>query len=95
MAKERDEKLGKEEWKKEVDEKAFKEAEAECGNFSFKLEGLKDGYRFTVRGDEEKIKENRRAAAAFINFTRQADRAGWWLPWPFRFLLKFWNRYKG
>lgn len=64
------------------------------GNYEVKLEGLSDGYRFTVKGDEEKIRKNRQAAAAFINFGKQADKAGWWLPWPLRFLLRFWSKYK-
>ncbi|WP_047153620.1 hypothetical protein [Aneurinibacillus tyrosinisolvens] len=76
------------------EEKVYKQATEKCGGVEFKVEGLKDGYRVTVRGDEERIKEQRRVASSFMNFTRQADKAGWWLPWPFRVLLQLWSRYK-
>ncbi|CEH29748.1 hypothetical protein AM501_24400 [Aneurinibacillus migulanus] len=76
------------------EEKVYKQATERRGRFEFKVEGLKDGYRFTVRGDEEKLKEQRRVGAAFVNFLRQSERAGWWIPWPFRLLLRFWSRYK-
>ncbi|MBN6188328.1 hypothetical protein JQN58_15835 [Aneurinibacillus sp. BA2021] len=76
------------------DEKVYKQASEKCGRLEFKVEGLKDGYRFTIRGDEEKVKEQRRVGAAFINFSRQAERAGWWIPWPIRLLLRFWSRYR-
>jgi hypothetical protein len=59
-----------------------------------KVEGLKDGYRFTVKTDEEALKQQRRVGGSFINFAKQADKAGWRLPWFVRILLSFWSKYK-
>ncbi len=63
-------------------------------SFHFQVDGLKDGYRVTFRSDEESIKENRRVGAAAVNLARQAEKAGWKLPWPIRMLLWFWDKYK-
>ncbi|MEB1808488.1 MAG: hypothetical protein LPK26_14550 [Bacillaceae bacterium] len=73
--------------------KVQKEAAEEFGPYEVKFEGLEDGYRVTVRGDKEKVKSQRRVGASFINFLRQAEKAGWPIPFPFRLLLKFWGNY--
>jgi hypothetical protein len=62
--------------------------------FELKLEGLEDGYRLTVRGNEEQVKKQRRVGASFIQFAKQADSAGWPLPWLVRVLITFWSKYK-
>jgi hypothetical protein len=75
------------------EEKIEKEATEEFGPFEVKLEGLEDGYRVTFRGNKDEVKTQRRVGASFINFLRQAEKAGWPLPFPLRFLLKFWGKY--
>lgn len=70
-----------------------KEASVQFKSFAMKLEGLEDGYRVTLQGDPEQIKAQRRVGASFINFVRQADKAGWRIPLLFRLLLKFWGKY--
>ncbi|MCZ8524113.1 MULTISPECIES: hypothetical protein [Paenibacillus] len=86
-----------------TDEKAYEQPREEevqkqfvekAEGFEFKVEGLKDGYRFTVKGEEEQVKQQRRVGASFVNFVRQADKAGWRLPWFLRVLLSFWGKYK-
>lgn len=62
--------------------------------FEVKLEGLEDGYRITLRGNEDEIRKQRRLGTAFIQFAKQADTAGWPLPWLVRVLIKFWSKYK-
>jgi len=84
-----------EEMNKDKAEKAEKEATGTCGPIEVKLEGLENGYRVTVRGNEEFVRRQRKVAGAYVNFLRQADRAGWCLPWPMRVLLRFWSRYSG
>lgn len=69
----------------EIDEKA--------GPFEFHFQGLEDGYRVTVRGDRDRVQRNRRVRHSFMDFLREADRSGIWIPRPFRFLLKLWRRY--
>ena len=66
----------------------------EYGNLSLKMEGLNDGYRITVKSTEAEMKSQRRVGAAVINAARQAEKAGWKLPWPIRMVLWFWDRYK-
>lgn len=78
-----------------TDEKVQKQATKEYGPYEFKLEGLEDGYRVTFKGNKEEIKSQRRVGASFINFLRQAEKAGWPIPFPFRLLLKFWSEYNG
>lgn len=63
-------------------------------HLELKVEGLKDGYRFTVKTDEPTVKQQRRVGASFINFAKQAEKAGWRLPWIVRILLSFWSKYK-
>jgi hypothetical protein len=75
------------------DEKVMKEAHGGMGPFEWKLEGLEDGYRITVRGDAQRLQKRRRVGASVINVLTQADKAGWWLPFPFRLLLRFWSHY--
>ncbi|MEC2072344.1 hypothetical protein [Alkalihalophilus marmarensis] len=58
-----------------------------------KIEGLEDGYRVTVRADEEELRKHRRLGGAFINLLRQFEKAGYKLPFPFSWILTFWNRY--
>lgn len=74
-------------------EKLQKEATTSFARQELKIEGLEDGYRLTIRSDKEKVKTQRRVGASFINFLRQAEKAGWSLPFPFRYLLKFWTKY--
>lgn len=76
-------------------EKVLKKADETCGPFAFTLEGIEDGYRVTVRVDRERLWKHRRVGASFLNFLAQADKAGWWIPWPWRSMLRFWNRYSG
>jgi hypothetical protein len=75
-------------------EKAQRSTEKKIGGFEVKIEGLADGYRFTVKADEEKLKNQRRVGGAFINVLMQAEKAGWNLPWLLRKILKFWRKYK-
>lgn len=77
------------------EEKVQKQMTDEFGEFELKLEGLEDGYRVTVRGNPEKVKSQRRVAASFINFLRQAEKAGWRLPRCYRWILRFWSKYNG
>jgi hypothetical protein len=62
--------------------------------FELKMEGLADGYRVTLRGNEEKVKKQRRVGASFIQFAKQAESSGWPLPWIVRVLISFWSKYK-
>ncbi|WP_270182440.1 hypothetical protein [Alkalihalobacillus sp. CinArs1] len=71
----------------------MKETTEKVGDSEVKIEGLSNGYRITVRGDEEKLKQNRRIGGAFINLLRQLEKAGYRLPFPFSWILRFWNRY--
>ena len=75
------------------EDRVMKETTEHCGPFEFRLEGLEDGYRVTFKGDAEKLRIQRRVGASFINFVRQADKAGWRIPWCWRWLLRFWDRY--
>jgi hypothetical protein len=68
--------------------------ETSADEFKFKVEGLKDGYRVTFNMDEETVGKQRRAFAAFIQFAKLTEKAGWRLPWPIRLLLAFWAKYK-
>ncbi|MCY0888578.1 MAG: hypothetical protein OWQ59_09010 [Alicyclobacillaceae bacterium] len=78
-----------------TEERVLKQAEQSVGPFEWKLEGLEDGYRVTFRGNSEKLKVQRRVAGSFIAFLQQLDRAGFWVPFPFRWMLRFWDRYNG
>lgn len=73
--------------------KATKQTKERLGPLELNFEGLEDGYRITVKGDAEKIKTQRKVAGSFLNFLRQADKAGWFLPLPWKWLLAFWSRY--
>lgn len=75
-------------------EKTRKQFHENIGDKEFTFEGLDDGYRFTIKGDREKIRQQRRVGASFINFARQADKAGWYVPFPIRLLLSFWSKYR-
>jgi hypothetical protein len=77
-----------------TEEKVERTFEEKYDSFEVKLEGLEDGYRFTVRGNEEQVKKQRRVGASFIQFAKQAEAAGWPLPWLVRVLIKFWSKYK-
>jgi acid stress-induced BolA-like protein IbaG/YrbA len=77
-----------------TEEKVERTFEEKNDCFEVKLEGLEDGYRFTVRGNEEQVKKQRRVGASFIQFAKQAESAGWPLPWLVRVLIKFWSKYK-
>ncbi len=68
--------------------------ETETDEFKLKVEGLQDGYRVTFNMDEEIVTKQRRAFAAFIQFAKLSEKAGWRLPWPIRLLLAFWAKYK-
>jgi len=70
-----------------------KQTTAQCGAYEVKFEGLEDGYRVTVKADPEQLRAKRRVMGAYVNFVKQADRAGFWLPLPLRWLLRFWARY--
>ncbi|MCP8968079.1 hypothetical protein [Ectobacillus ponti] len=76
-----------------AEEKVQRQATEHVGSYEVKLEGLEDGYRVTFKTDKEAVKTQRRVGASFINFLRQAEKAGWYIPAPFRLLLKFWGRY--
>lgn len=75
------------------EKKPQKEVTEEFGSYQVNFEGFEDGYRVTFRGNKDKIKTQRRVGASFINFLRQAEKAGWPIPFPFRLLLKFWTKY--
>ncbi|MGG1685103.1 hypothetical protein [Pseudalkalibacillus sp. NRS-1564] len=75
------------------DEKVMKETSEKFGRSEVKVEGLQDGYRITVKGNEEELKQKRRVGGAFINLLKQLERAGYRLPFPFSRILRFWNRY--
>jgi predicted unusual protein kinase regulating ubiquinone biosynthesis (AarF/ABC1/UbiB family) len=62
--------------------------------FEVKLEGLEDGYRLTIRGDQEEVKQQRRMGASLIQFAKHAEKAGWPLPWVIKVLIRFWSKYK-
>lgn len=73
--------------------KVMKETTEKVGRKEVKIEGLQDGYRITVKANEEKLKQNRRVGGAFINLLKQLEKAGYRLPFPFSWILRFWNRY--
>lgn len=75
------------------DENIMKETTEKLGDSEVKVEGLSNGYRITVKGNEEKLKQNRRVGGAFINLLKQLEKAGYRLPFPFSWILRFWNRY--
>ena len=75
------------------DEKVIKETTEKLGRSEVKVEGLHDGYRITVKGNEEELKQKRRVGGAFINLLKQLEKAGYRLPFPFSWILRFWNRY--
>lgn len=76
------------------EEKVERSFAGKCSPFEVKVEGLGDGYRVTVRGDEEIIKKQRRVGASFIQFSKQVESAGWPLPWVIKVLIRFWSKYK-
>ncbi|WP_273849930.1 hypothetical protein [Guptibacillus spartinae] len=73
--------------------KVMKETTEKLGGKEVKIEGLQNGYRITVKENEEKLKQNRRVGGAFINLLKQLEKAGYRLPFPFSWILRFWNRY--
>ncbi|MFK3959755.1 hypothetical protein [Pseudalkalibacillus hwajinpoensis] len=75
------------------DEKVMKETTEKLGRSEVKVEGLQDGYRITVKGNQEEIKQKRRVGGAYINLLKQLEKAGYRLPFPFSWILRFWNRY--
>ncbi|MGE6204859.1 hypothetical protein [Guptibacillus hwajinpoensis] len=75
------------------DEKVMKETTEKLGRSEVKVEGLQDGYRITVKGNQEELKQKRRVGGAFINLLKQLEKAGYRLPFPFSWILRFWNRY--
>ncbi|MCA0989186.1 hypothetical protein [Guptibacillus algicola] len=75
------------------DENIMKETTEKLGDSEVKIEGLSNGYRITVKGNKEKLKQNRRVGGAFINLLKQLEKAGYRLPFPFSWILRFWNRY--
>ncbi|MBF0707990.1 hypothetical protein IQ283_15435 [Alkalihalobacillus hwajinpoensis] len=75
------------------DEKVMKETTEKLGRSEVKVQGLQDGYRITVKGNEEELKQKRRVGGAFINLLKQLEKAGYRLPFPFSWILRFWNRY--
>lgn len=77
-----------------TEEKVERTFEEKHDGFELKVEGLADGYRVTVRGDAEKVKKQRRVGASFVQFAKQAESAGWPLPWLVRVLIAFWGKYK-
>lgn len=76
-----------------MEEKVQKETTEHAGSFEFKLEGLEDGYRVTVKQDPEVLKQQRRVGGAFINLLKQSEKAGYKLPLTFKWILNFWDRY--
>ena len=75
------------------DPKVMKETTEKLGTKEVRVEGLQDGYRITVKANEEKLKQQRRVGGAFINLLKQLEKAGYRLPFPFSWILRFWNRY--
>ncbi|WP_273834446.1 hypothetical protein [Guptibacillus sedimenti] len=75
------------------DPKVMKETTEKLGAKEVKIEGLQDGYRITVKANEEKLKQQRRVGGAFINLLKQLEKAGYRLPFPFSWIIRFWNRY--
>jgi hypothetical protein len=78
----------------QADENVQRSAKGKLGSLEVKLEGLSDGYRFTVKTDEQEVKNQRRVGGALINLLIQAEKAGWKLPWILRKILKFWKNYQ-
>lgn len=76
-------------------EQPHKEFEEKAGPFEFRFEGLKDGYRVTVKGNESKIRRNRHVRNSFMKFLSDAEESGVWLPRPLRWVLMIWRRYNG
>jgi hypothetical protein len=76
------------------EEKIERTFQEEANGFEVKVEGLSDGYRFTIRGEEAEVQKHRRVGASFIQFAKQAQKAGWRLPWFIRLLIAFWSKYK-
>ncbi len=76
-----------------TEDKVMKETTEKFGRSEVKIEGLQDGYRITVKGNEEELKKNRRIGGAFINLLKQSEKSGYRLPFPFSWILRFWNRY--
>lgn len=76
-----------------MDDNVMKETTEQVGRSVVKIEGLYDGYRITVKGNEEELKQKRRVGGAFINLLKQLEKAGYRLPFPFSWILRFWNRY--
>jgi hypothetical protein len=75
------------------DSKVMKETTEKLGTKEVKVEGLQDGYRITVKANEEELKQQRRVGGAFINLLKQLEKSGYRLPFPFSWILRFWNRY--
>ncbi|WP_226658740.1 hypothetical protein [Pseudalkalibacillus hwajinpoensis] len=73
--------------------KVMKETTEKLGRKEVKIEGLHNGYRITVKENEEELKKQRRVGGAFINLLKQLEKAGYRLPFPFSWVLRFWNRY--
>jgi hypothetical protein len=82
------------ETKNEVNEETKRVFETKLDDVSFTVEGMKNGYRVSVEMDENKVHQQRRAFASFIQFAKLSEKAGWRLPWPIRILLAFWAKYK-
>lgn len=76
-----------------MEDNVIKETTEKLGQSEVKIEGLPDGYRITVKGNEEELKQKRRVGGAFINLLKQLEKAGYRLPFPFSWILRFWNRY--
>lgn len=76
-----------------MEDDVMKESTEKVGRSEVKIEGLTDGYRITVKGNEEELKKQRRVGGAFINLLKQLDKAGYKLPFPFSWILRFWQRY--
>ena len=75
------------------DSYVIKETTEKLGTKEVKVEGLQDGYRITVKANEKELKQQRRVGGAFINLLKQLEKAGYRLPFPFSWILHFWNRY--
>ncbi len=73
--------------------KVERERKGAKGPFEAKLEGLEDGYRVTVRGNKEKIQQQRQVKLSFIEFLRKADVAGYPILFPFNLILRFFAGY--
>ncbi|MBN8210402.1 hypothetical protein JI666_16735 [Bacillus sp. NTK071] len=76
-----------------MDDNVMKETTEKLGRSEVRIEGLTDGYRITVKGNKEELKQKRRVGGAFINLLKQLEKAGYRLPFPFSWILRFWNRY--